>query len=96
MKAPIRFRVLEYMSTVEKASPDDMMQAMKAEYGKERHFTKASFIDHAMSLKANGLLDDVHVEINDKKELVIFYAINDEGKRMLSKYMPKRKAIAFA
>lgn len=90
MKAPIRFRVLQYMSTVTKVSPDNIMEAMRSEYGNERHFTKASFDDHAMSLKANGLLDDAGAELNDKKELVLYYSINDEGRRLLSKYMPKR------
>lgn len=90
MKAPIRFKVLEYMSKVDKVSPSVIMEAMRAEYGNERHFTKESFVDHTMSLKANGLLDDAGAELNDKNELVLFYTINDEGRRMLKKYMPKR------
>ena len=90
MKAPIRFRVLEYMTTVKKACPDEIMEAMRNEYGTERHFTKKSFIDHAMCLKANGLLEDAGAELSDNGELILFYSINEEGKRMVSKYMPKK------
>ena len=37
---PLRFRVLHYISTVDKACADDIMKALKPEYGTEKQFTK--------------------------------------------------------
>ncbi len=87
---PLRFRVLHYISTVDKASADQIMQALKPEYGTEKQFTKKVFVDHLLDMKANYIIDDNDVTLDDKGELVIYYSINNGGKRLLDKYLPKR------
>ncbi|SHH25661.1 hypothetical protein [Desulfosporosinus lacus] len=86
---PLRFRMLHYVSTVKKASPDEIMKALKPEYGTEKQFTKKVFADHLLDMKANHILEDNDVELDDKGELLIYYSINDEGRRLLKKYLPK-------
>lgn len=86
---PIRSRVLHYMSTVKRASIKDAMEALKAEYGSERQFTKANFLDHMLSLAANGLLDEVSYDLDENSELRMYYSINDEGINTINKYLPK-------
>lgn len=87
---PLRFRMLHYISTVDKTCADEMMKALKPEYGMEKQFTKGVFVEHLMDMKANFVIDDNEVELDDKGELVIYYSINDEGKRLLKKYLPKQ------
>ena len=87
---PLRFRVLHYISTVDKASADEIMKALKPEYGTEKQFTKKVFVDHLLDMKANFIIDDNDVALDNKGELVIYYSINDEGRRLLKKYLPKR------
>ncbi len=87
---PLRFRLLHYISTVDKASVDQIMKALEPEYGKEKQFKKAVFADHLLDMKANFIIDDNDVALDDKGELVIYYSINDEGRSLLKKYLPKQ------
>lgn len=86
---PLRFRMLHYISTVDKICADDMMKALKPEYGTEKQFSKEVFVEHLLDMKANFVIDDNDVVLDDKGELVIYYSINEEGKRLLKKYLPK-------
>ncbi|WP_312198699.1 hypothetical protein [Anaerospora hongkongensis] len=86
---PLRFRMLHYISTVDKTCAEEIMAALKAEYGTEKQFTKAVFTEHLLDMKANFIIDDRDVLLDSSGELVIYYSINDEGKRLLAKYLPK-------
>lgn len=86
---PLRFRMLHYISTVDKTCVDDIMEALKPEYGTEKQFTKDVFSEHLLDMKANFVIDDHDVILDSKGELVIYYSINEEGKRLLAKYLPK-------
>lgn len=87
---PVRSRTLYFMSTVDKASVDEVMTALKAEYGAERQFKKSNFADHLLNLHANGLLDEVSYEVDESGELRIYYKINDEGINTINRYLPKK------
>ncbi len=87
---PLRFRLLHYISTVNKTNVDEIMKALEPEYGTEKQFKKAVFMDHLLDMKANFIIDDNDVTLDDKGELVIYYSINEEGNRLLQKYLPKR------
>ena len=87
---PLRFRILHYISTVDKTSADEVMKALASEYGTEKQFRKAVFVDHLLDMKANFVIDDNDVMLDDKGELLIYYSINEDGQRLLNKYLPKR------
>ena len=87
---PLRFRILHYISTVDKACADEIMKALRPEYGTEKQFTKKFLMDHLLDMKANFIIDDNDVALDGKGELIIYYSINDEGRRLLKKYLPKR------
>ena len=55
MLLPARMAVLNYLSTVKNADINEIMEAMKPQYGHEKQFTKDMYLDHAMSLEANGM-----------------------------------------
>lgn len=86
---PLRFRMLHYISTVDKTCANDIMKALEPEYGTEKQFRKEVFVEHLLDLKANFVIDDNEVAVDDKGELVVYYSINDEGRRLLKKYLPK-------
>lgn len=87
---PLRFRMLHYISTVDKTCADEIMKALQPEYGTEKQFTKEVFVEHLLDLKANFVIDDNDVALDNKGELVVYYSINEEGRRLLKKYLPKR------
>lgn len=86
---PLRFRLLQFLSTVEKANVDQMMEALKEEYGTESQFTRPRFKNHALSMMANAVIDEAELTVTEDGELDIFYCINDEGRKLLRIYLPK-------
>lgn len=90
MLLPARMAVLNYLSSVENADVNEIMEAMRPLYGKERQFTKDAYLDHVMSLEANGLCSLIRYELNDKDELSLRFAINDDGRSAVEKYVPAK------
>ncbi len=85
MLLPARTAVLNYLYGVESADIKEIMEALKPRYGNERQFTKARFLDHVMSLEANGLLDLKSYKLDEAGD-----AINGDGKSTVEKYVPEK------
>lgn len=90
MLLPARMAVLNYLSSVENADVNEIMEAMRPLYGKERQFTKDAYLDHVMSLEANGLCSLIRYELDDKDELSLRFSINDDGRAAVEKYVPAK------
>ena len=90
MLLPARMAVLNYLSSVENADVNEIMEAMRPLYGKERQFTKDAYLDHVMSLEANGLCSLIRYELDDKDQLSLRFAINDDGRSAVEKYVPAK------
>lgn len=90
MLLPIRSRVLHFIAKEKSAHIVDVMNGLHAEYGTERQFTRPNFIEHLLSLKENGLIEEKSHLITEDGELQIVYAINDEGISTINKYLPKK------
>ena len=86
---PLTFRVLHFLSTVKESTVDHLMHELKAEYGTEKQFKKPNVSNILISMKENGLIEDSTVELDKDGELSISYCINEEGSRLLKKYLPK-------
>ena len=82
--------MLNYLYGVKSADIKEIMEALKPQYGGERQFTKARYLDHVMSLEANGLLTLKSYELDGDGELSLRYAINPDGKTAVEKYVPKK------
>ena len=90
MLLPARTAVLNYLYGVESADVQEIMEALKPQYGGERQFTRQRYLDHVMSLEANGLLTLKSYELDGDGELSLRYAINPDGKTAVEKYVPKK------
>lgn len=90
MLLPARTAVLNYLYGVESADVGEIMEALKAQYGRERQFTKERYLDHVMSLEANGPLVLKSYELDGDGELSLRYQINEDGKTAVEKYVPKK------
>lgn len=90
MLLPARMAVLNYLSSVENADVNEIMEAMRPLYGKERQFTKSMYLDHVMSLEANGLCSLVRYELDKNEELSLRFEINDDGRAAVEKYVPAK------
>lgn len=88
MLLPARTAVLNYLYKVGSADLNEIMEALKPEYGNEKQFTKSRYLDHVMSLEANGLLALAGYRLDQNGELLLRYEINDDGKATVEKYVP--------
>ena len=82
MLLPARTAVLNYLYGVKSADIKEIMEALKPQYGGERQFTKARYLDHVMSLESYSL--------DEAGELSLRYVINRDGKATVEKYVPKK------
>ncbi|WP_314062070.1 hypothetical protein [uncultured Vagococcus sp.] len=90
MLLPIRSRVLHFIATEKTADIDTVMAGLRDDYGRERQFTHANFLDHLLSLKENGLIDEDSFTLDEQGQLQIVYGINQEGIDTINKYLPKK------
>lgn len=89
MLLPVRTAVLNYLFDVKEADVDQIMDALKPMYGTETQFNKARFVDHVMSLEANGLVEETGYGLDENGELSVRYKLNEEGINSVKKYIPK-------
>ncbi|WP_026891137.1 hypothetical protein [Lacrimispora aerotolerans] len=90
MLLPARTAVLNYLYGVKNADVDQIMEALKPEYGNERQFTKERYIDHVMSLEANGMVNLSSHDLDKNGDLRMYYEINDDGRSAVDKYVDKK------
>lgn len=90
MLLPARTAVLNYLYGVKNADVDQIMEALRPEYGGERQFTKERYMDHVMSLEANGMINLSSYDLDKSGELRMCYEINDEGRSAVDKYVDKK------
>jgi DNA-binding transcriptional ArsR family regulator len=80
---PLRFRILEYVNSVEKANVDLVLDVLGPEYGTEKQFTRITVDHHLRSLRANGLIEEVDYRLHGADDVLIDYVIHEDGKKIL-------------
>lgn len=85
---PLNYAILKYFTRVEEASADDVINALKGEYGGFKALNKNSVIEALMTAEANGLLAETRFELNDSDELVVYYKAPEDGAETINKYIP--------
>lgn len=90
MLLPARTAVLNYLYQAGEADIDEIMAALKPMYGTEKQFNKNMFLEHAMSLEANGLAEMKSYDIGQNDELVLRYQITGDGRSTVEKYVPAK------
>lgn len=79
-KMPLNYAILKYYTTVDKASVQDVMKALKADYGDYKPFKQAPMLEAIMTAESNALLTEDSYGLNEAGELEVFYRA-DEGQR---------------
>lgn len=84
---PLNYAVLKYFTTVEEACADDVMAALKSEYGHFKAFNKEAMISAIMTAEANGLLEETRFDMDANSELRVYYRAHEEGAATINKYI---------
>ncbi len=87
---PARTAVLNHLYKVNESSIEEIMEVLKPHYGSEGQFTYDMFLEHVLSLEANGLVEMVNYSLGKNDKLVLIYKINDDGRATVEKYVPSK------
>lgn len=84
---PLNYAILKYFTTIKEASADDVIEALKGQYGNFKALRKPAVVEALMTAEANGLLEETRYEFDENKELRVFYHANKEGADTINSYI---------
>lgn len=84
---PLYYAIMKYMTKVDKASNLDVINALKNEYGTFKMLRPEAVEEALMTAKANGILDEAGVELEEENKLSIFYKVTDYGREMINRFI---------
>ena len=84
---PLYYAIMKYMTKVDKASNLDVINALKNEYGNFKMLRPEAVEEALMTAKANGILDEAGVELEEENKLIIFYKVTDYGREMIDRFI---------
>ncbi len=86
-KKPFTYAVLKYMTTVDEASADEVMDALRADYSSNRQFRKPNVVEILMAAKENGLLEETRYEFDRNKDIRVYYKAPADGAETINSYI---------
>lgn len=84
---PLNYAILKHFTTVKEACADDVIDALKGQYGSFRMLNKKAVIEALMTGEANGLLEETRFEMDSKGELCVYYHAHKEGADTINTYI---------
>lgn len=84
---PLNYAMLKYFTTVEDACVDDVMDALRADYGHFKAFDRDSMVSAIMTAEANGLLEETRFEMCKDAGLKVYYCAPEEGAATINYYI---------
>ena len=84
---PLNYAILKHFTTVNEACADDVINALKGQYGNFKALRKAAVIEAIMTAEANGLLEETRFEMDKAGELRVYYHAHEEGANTINNYI---------
>lgn len=84
---PLNYAIMKYVDSVSEASSEDVIKALSPVYGKRRMLRPDAVEEALMTARANSLLDESRVDLDENGELRVFYKINKYGHKLIEKYI---------
>ncbi len=84
---PLNYAILKHFTKVEEASAEDVMNALKNEYGHFKAFNKKDVITALMTAEANALLEETRFDMNPEDELRVYFRASADGAATINKYI---------
>ena len=86
MKA-LNYAILKHFTKVKEACAEDVIEALKGEYGNFKALNRNDVISALMTAEANCLLEETRFEMDKESVLRVYYHANDEGAATINKYI---------
>jgi len=84
---PLNYAILKYFTKVEEACADDVIEALKGQYGSFKALKKNAVITALMTAEANGLIEETRFELDKSNQLKVYYHAHEDGAATINKYI---------
>jgi len=84
---PLNYAILKHMTTVEKASAEDVIDALKGEYGSFKMLNKSAVLESLMTAEQNGLVEKCGYEMGPDNEVRIYFCASQSGAATINFYI---------
>ena len=84
---PLNYAILKYFTTVKEACAEDVIEALKGQYGNFKALNREDVIGALMTAEANGLLEETRFEMDKANELRVYYRAHEEGAATINQYI---------
>lgn len=84
---PLNYAILKYFTKVEEACANDVIEALKGQYGNFKALKKNAVINALMTAEANGLIEETRFDLDENKQLRVYYHANEDGAATINKYI---------
>jgi len=84
---PLNYAILKHFTKVKESCADDVIEALKGQYGNFKALKKNDVISALMTAEANGLIEETKFDMDKSGSLRIYYHANAEGAATINKYI---------
>lgn len=84
---PLNYAILKHFTKVKNACADDVVEALKGEYGNFKALKKSNVVSALMTAEANGLIEETSFDMDKSGSLRIYYHANEDGAATINKYI---------
>ncbi len=84
---PLNYAILKYFTKVEEACAEDVIEALKGEYGNFKALNRDDVVAALMTAEANGLLEETRFELDQEGILRVYYHAHEAGAETINKYI---------
>jgi len=84
---PLNYAILKYFTKNDEACAEDVIEALKGEYGNFKALKRDDVIAALMTAEANGLLEETRFEMDKADALRVYYHAHEEGAATINKYI---------
>ena len=84
---PLNYAILKHFTKVKEACAEDIIEALKGEYGSFKALNKKDVTTALMTAEANGLIEETRYMLDSNEELRVYYRAHEEGAATINKYI---------
>lgn len=84
---PLNYAILKHFTKVKEACADDVISALKGEYGDFKALSKDAVIEALMTAEQNGLIQESRYDMDSNNKLRVYYHAHAEGAATINKYI---------
>lgn len=84
---PLNYAILKHFTKVKEACAEDIIEALKSEYGNFKALNRDDVIFVLMTAEANGLVKESRFEMDKTGVLRLYFYAHQEGKNTINKYI---------